>query len=375
MWNIHDKTDPPKELYYSAKQWVHSCFEDQEELQRFYKECISENVPCKPISPKQKMGWPQLVKPRPHYIVAMPMGRVWGKNGAVISPDNRLIWDASHEIMKEPHEHSLFSHKELPPVHFIPENLAVLTHMEGFSYYFWMFDVLARIGLLQRNGMQIDKYVLTPMNRSFQEETLTELGVSPEKRMICDNHTHIQALELIVTPLVADTGMTPKWVCDYLRAEFLQKREVKPSRDFKRVYISRADAKRRQVTNELEVMDYLKSRGFACLLLDGLTVAQQAQVFSSADIIVAPHGAGLTNLIFSKPRTKVIELFSPLWVRHTYWWISQHGDLDYDRLVCGRPMLPITPSASLTEFLRALEADITVDLKKFKKKLRRVGIT
>lgn len=375
MGRMNDKTDPPKELYYSAKQWIHSYLENPEEIEQYCKEYHFENIPSKSISRKQKMGWPQLVEPRPHYIVAMPMGRVWGENGAVISPDNKLVWDASHEIMKEPHEHSLFSQKELPPINFIPENLAVLTHMEGFSYYFWMFDVLARIGLLQRNDIQIDKYVLAPMKRSFQEETLTELGVTPEKRMICDKHTHIQGLELIVTPLVADTGMAPKWVCDFLKAEFLQKREIKPLQDFKRVYISRADAKRRQVTNELEVMDYLKSRGFACLLLDGLTVAQQAQIFSSAEIIIAPHGAGLTNLVFSRPRTKVIELFSPLWVRHTYWWISQHGDLDYDRLVCGRPMRSITPSSPLTELRSALESDITVDMKRLKKKLGSAGIT
>lgn len=375
MGSNFDKTDPPKDLYFSAKQWIHSCFENPEELQPFYKECPYENIPFKPKSRKQKMGWPQLVKPRPHYVVAMPIGRVWGRNGAVISPDNKLIWDASHEIMTKPHEHSLFSQQKLPPVTFIPENLAVLTHMEGYSYYFWMFDVLARIEFLRRNDIQSDRYVLSSITRAFQEETLLKLGVTREKRIICDNLTHIQGLELIVTPLVADTGITPKWACDFLREEFLQKPGIKPSQDFKRIYISRADAKRRQVKNEQEVMDFLKSYGFACLLMDGLSVAEQAKIFSSAEMIISPHGAGLTNLIFSKPGTKVIELFSPFWVRHTYWWISQYGDLDYDRLVCGSPMIPITPSDPLSEFRHALEVDITVDMRKLKKKLRSAGIT
>ncbi|MGG1664133.1 glycosyltransferase family 61 protein [Brevibacillus sp. NRS-1366] len=375
MRSIFDKSAPPKDLYYSAKQWIHTCFDNPEELQPFYKECPIENIPFQPIFRKQKMGWPQLVKPRPHYIVIMPKGRVWGGNGAVVSPDNKLIWDASHEIMRKPREHSIFSQSKLPPVTFIPENLAVLTHMEGYSYYFWMFDVLARIELLRRNGIQSDRYVLASMTRAFQEETLMKLGVSREKRIICDNLTHIQGLELIVTPLVADTGMTPKWACDFLREEFLQKTGIKPSQDFKRIYISRADAKRRHVKNEQEVMGFLKNNGFACLLLDGLSVAEQAQIFFSAEMIIAPHGAALTNLVFSKPGTKVIELFSPRWVRHTYWWISQHGDLDYDRLVCGGPILPITPSAPLPEILHALEADITVDMRKLKKKLRSAGIS
>ncbi|WP_161827250.1 glycosyltransferase family 61 protein [Brevibacillus choshinensis] len=320
------------------------------------------------------MGWPQLVKPRPHYIVAMPMGRVWGENGAVISPDNKLIWDASHEIMTKPHEHSLFSQQKLPPVTFIPENLAVLTHMEGYSYYFWMFDVLARIELLRRNDIQIDRYVFTSMTRAFQEETLLRLGVTCEKQIICDNHTHIQGLELIVTPLVADTGMTPKWVCEFLREEFLEKPGIKPSRDFKRIYVSRGDAKRRQVKNEQDVMDYLKRYGFDCVLLDGLSVAEQAQIFFSAEVVIAPHGAALTNLVFSKPGTKVIELFSPLWLRHTYCIISQHFDLDYSRLIGIGHGSSVILSSPLSDIQIALEADITVNIGQLAKQLRAAGV-
>lgn len=373
MGSIFNQTTPPTELYFSAKQWIHSCFEKEEELQLFYKDCLLENIPFKPKA--RGMEWPQLGAPRPHYIVVMPVGRVWGENGAVISPDNKLIWDASHEIMKKPHEHSLFAQKELPPVTFLPENLAVLTHMEGYSYYFWMVDVLGRIELLRRNGIQIDKYIFTSMTRPFQEETLKGLGITGEQRIVCDKQTHIRGLELIVTPLVADTGLTPVWVCDFLRKEFLQLRGIKPSREYRRIYISRADAKRRKVKNEQEVMGFLKSCGFTCVVLEGLTVAQQARIFYSADIIIAPHGAALTNLVFAKPRAKVIELFSPLWVRHTYWWISQQMNLDYDRLIGNSPMLSLMPSASLTDFRQALEADITVDLRMLKKKLRSAGIT
>jgi capsular polysaccharide biosynthesis protein len=63
--------------------------------------------------------------------------------------------------------------------------------------------------------------------------------------------------------------------------------------------------------------------------LESMSVIEQAALFSQAEIIIAPHGSGLTNLIFCQPNTKVIELFSPNYVYHCYWWISNLVELDY----------------------------------------------
>jgi capsular polysaccharide biosynthesis protein len=42
--------------------------------------------------------------------------------------------------------------------------------------------------------------------------------------------------------------------------------------------------------------------------LSGLTLADQARLFASASHIVAPHGAGLANLIFCNPGVSICEL-------------------------------------------------------------------
>ncbi|NET41307.1 DUF563 domain-containing protein [Okeania sp. SIO2B3] len=39
-------------------------------------------------------------------------------------------------------------------------------------------------------------------------------------------------------------------------------------------------------------------------------------------MIITPHGAGLTNLVFCTPGTKVIEIFSPKYITPIYWQIS-----------------------------------------------------
>mgnify|MGYP001809771471 FL=1 len=50
-------------------------------------------------------------------------------------------------------------------------------------------------------------------------------------------------------------------------------------------------------------------------------------------MIIAPHGAGLTNLVFCHSRTKVIEIFSPLYRNRCYWLISNICDLAHYTLM------------------------------------------
>ena len=46
-------------------------------------------------------------------------------------------------------------------------------------------------------------------------------------------------------------------------------------------------------------------------------------------MVIAPHGAGLTNLLFCDRGTKVIELMSPDAVRYYYHQLSNHCNLEY----------------------------------------------
>lgn len=58
--------------------------------------------------------------------------------------------------------------------------------------------------------------------------------------------------------------------------------------------------------------------------LETLSVQEQHSLFYNATVIVALHGAGLANILFSEPGTKVIEILDD-----TYCYLSQTLDLDY----------------------------------------------
>jgi hypothetical protein len=78
----------------------------------------------------------------------------------------------------------------------------------------------------------------------------------------------------------------------------------------KKVYLSRRRSKR-SPTNEADVEAMLSSRGFAIVYSEDLDMAEEIALFEQVDLIVGPCGAGLVNLVWVKPGTRVIEIVSP----------------------------------------------------------------
>lgn len=73
------------------------------------------------------------------------------------------------------------------------------------------------------------------------------------------------------------------------------------------IYISRSKAGRTP-TNEKEVQETLRSRGFTILELDGMAVTEQIACLAQATVIVGVHGAGLANMVWAYPGSCVIEI-------------------------------------------------------------------
>ena len=76
------------------------------------------------------------------------------------------------------------------------------------------------------------------------------------------------------------------------------------------IYISRRNANWRKVVNETDFHDYLNKFDFEILDFENLPVIEQINKIKSAKRIISPHGSGLTNLIFSDPDSKVIEILN-----------------------------------------------------------------
>lgn len=323
----------PTRYYAMTKDWASLDRLQEGEQGIFYNEYYPEHILIRrlPGTLEPSLHWKFKIemehKCPAAFVAVLPGGRLWGRNGVVISPDNRLLADVSIEFNKEAKDHSIFKEKSIRFPDFTTDTVGVLASIASWNYFHWMFDMLPRFHLLTQNGIAIDQFAVYLDGHSFQMETLNKLGLS-QRLLLLTDQTHLISSNLVVPSLPGDTGHMPKWACEFLRREFLGA-DAESMAGYERIYISRQYAFSRRITNDSEVVALLAARGFRPVVLEALPVVEQARIFASAKVIVAPHGAGLTNLVFCNPGTKVIEIFSPNYVNILFWGLSNHMELDY----------------------------------------------
>lgn len=95
-----------------------------------------------------------------------------------------------------------------------------------------------------------------------------------------------------------------------------------------RLYVSRADAARRRLLNENEVLETLAPWGFEYVVPGQMSFEEQVRAFAEANVVVAICGAGLANMVFMPPGGTVVML-SPASVPGVFFWdIAHHLDIE-----------------------------------------------
>ena len=108
---------------------------------------------------------------------------------------------------------------------------------------------------------------------------------------------------------------------------------TRPSGDL--LFLSRSDAKLRNPTNNEALTAALEQRGFETFVATDGNHPEQLARFRAAKVVVSVHGAGLTNVVFCQPGTRVIEIFPENFMKSTYWWLARQHGLRYRPVVGG----------------------------------------
>ena len=290
---------------------------------------------------------------RENIVMTIPGGRVVD-DGFVVSPDATLLTDFSIVPDVPTSQHPLLnSSRTLMPAKFLRGKSALLTAHGGRGYYHWMFEVLPRIELVRQAGWNlndIDKFIVNSQITRFQIETLQLLNIPRGKVVESHWHPHIVTDQLIV-PSIPEY-ITP-WVCNFLRESFLKSSTNKK----RKIYIGRAKTAHRRVTNETKLIQVLSEYGFESVYLEEYSITDQAQLMAEAEFIIAPHGAGLTNLVFCSPGTTVIELIYPKSVKKLFWTLSSIMNLNYYYLFAiGEP-----PPEGVDSYLNSEDMEVDLD--------------
>lgn len=276
----------------------------------------------------------------PELTARLPGGRVYGP-GIVVSPDGcSLARDVSGDFGSPPDGHWLLAHDRIRPPVTLAGDTAVVAVNLGARYCHWLLEELPRLLALGNHlpsSSPERPALISHGGTAFIREAFASDGLAAWRGRVIEagKHTHFACEQLIVPGLTGRPGApTPRMLG--LLCEFTAplRRPATAGRGG-RLYITRELAGRRRVVNEAALWSQLEARGFVKLRLEELSWAEQIAAFAQAREIVAPHGAGLANLVFCPPGVRIVEFFNRAYVNPCFWRMAALAGLDYRPVVSG----------------------------------------
>jgi hypothetical protein len=177
------------------------------------------------------------------------------------------------------------------------------------SFYHFVTEVVGDWWFLKQMGYRESDFsaiVVHGHRRDWQEEILDMLRIPADKRRY---HFEVKArhIDLVVPYRTKGDAVTvPTWMCEALWSELGRGLGKRPGT--RKIYLSRRDAPRRRMVNEADMTRRLKKFGFEILQLEGMTIAEQQALLGSARVVVAEHGAALTNVVWCPTNATVIDI-------------------------------------------------------------------
>ena len=246
-------------------------------------------------------------------------------SGNVLSPDGQTIArDVSPDFGKPFQDHWLRTYPKLRPPVPLSGTTAVIATTLGAGYSHWLLEELPRLLAFKPGDCDT---VIAHASHAYNRTAFALHGLTA-RILPARRYAHHRCEQLLV-PSPGQLTPTSIRTID----EFTAPLHQAESPFGERLYISRERARRRRVTDEPRLWAELAARGFVKMHLEELTWAEQIGAFRAAKVIVAPHGAGLANLAFCQPGTKVIEFFHRSYVNGCYWQLAALKGLDYCPLV------------------------------------------
>ena len=222
----------------------------------------------------------------------------------------------------------------------------ILSLIQGASaienYGHWLLDTIPKLIIINKfkNLNNFDAILIPNLKKKFQKDSLEYFDISKSKILDGSEITHLYADKITIPNhpyweldkhQFETVANVDKDILKSIRKIFLKENNLNEFKKNKNIYIDRSDSNfnHNKLVNNLEIIDHLKNKDFLIVKLSELSFNEQIKLFNGAKIIIGSHGAGLTNIIFSEPSTKIIEIRNPNFDCYVFKNISNIQKLDY----------------------------------------------
>lgn len=187
------------------------------------------------------------------------------------------------------------------------------------NYCRWWLDSVAKLFICSRSNVLRDNLrgssldvVIPTLDTSFQKQAVDLLAWRP---LISSNRKD----RILRGRTVNTAGLTfggGQRIGGMVReiARFLDLLIPAPVRDVRDrsgdlLFVTRNESSMRRILNEEELLPGLKDLGFRIISPATLSLTEQIDAFRNARVVLSAHGAQLTNIIFCRPKTTLVEIF------------------------------------------------------------------
>lgn len=246
-------------------------------------------------------------------------------------------YDAKHgwEFYKLATEQYLVSTfgKSLKKINLSSNTTYGIIHTKWFNYSFWVTSSLVRLQMLINSG--VDFTLLYPEEWDkipYIQQTLQAFPNLKFERIPAGVHVQVPHLLMPeVRPFTAClNGNDLQMISAKLKSFFNISNQAELP---KRIFVNRQKANCRKMENGTTIIQIANKYGFTEVDFDDMTVAQQIAIINNAECVIMLHGAGMANMMFAQPGTKVLELMheytEPRNYRMIYWYLTELSQAKY----------------------------------------------
>jgi capsular polysaccharide biosynthesis protein len=201
------------------------------------------------------------------------------------------------------------------------------------NFYHWMLDTLPRLRVEPLAPRACHGVLLLPPGGTPAQIEILRLlaGAGHPIALLAEGYAaRVGSLRFV--PNLAGYGFAPNPGLGPFFDHLQTLLGAKPGRPA-RFYIVRRDSPKRSLLNEEAVAGVVRGYGFEPVVLTGLPLAEQAALFARATHLVAPHGAGLANLMFSRPGSTLLELHMGDYLNWSFRYLAALRGVRYGCLV------------------------------------------
>jgi capsular polysaccharide biosynthesis protein len=291
----------------------------------------------------------------PNFLIKIPDGIFVGGAFNIFSIKDSVKFH-HYAIDHAYHQHDEWNgyfernHNQLIPrdIHRLKGKTLLIKGTWSHAFYHFLTEALAKISIAKKEFdlSQFDKIIIGSPHSSYIKEWLIILGIDPSVVIDVPDNLPIVCDELYVPTYLQECGCCSLELISFLDESTKDKLKINISLEgYKKIYISRSGA--RKVINEGEVEKLLTSAGYKFLQLENFSINDQIFLFKNAQSVIAPHGAGLANLLFSNG--EVLELAGDIYNNACYADICLNKKIDFRYISCKQSGSDLLAPTSLIE--------------------------